>query len=222
MGSVSLFQSGGGGSATPGGSNGDIQYNNNGALGGVTLVPATNNGVANIQTTSTGYIYSQWPNYYGGGPEAWANGSANTVWASMYTIPITLLVNKITVQIATTAASSSVFAGLYDVNKNKVVSAVFDSSTGGVKTATPVEGATTIYPGVYWWAWGSTSTTPTCGMGVQGQDLGSGNFGNLFNNRLVRSGTAANAFSAGAMPSTLGTITAAAGSAYQPLFLLET
>jgi hypothetical protein len=36
--------SGSGGSATPGGSSGDIQYNNSGALGGVTSVPPANGG----------------------------------------------------------------------------------------------------------------------------------------------------------------------------------
>lgn len=49
-----LYQSGGGsGSATPGGSDGDIQYNNAGALGGETLVPLAHGGT-NADLSATG------------------------------------------------------------------------------------------------------------------------------------------------------------------------
>ncbi len=52
---------GGGGGGTPGGSNGQIQYNNNGAFGGVTLV-ALNHGGTNADLSATGgasYVLQQ-------------------------------------------------------------------------------------------------------------------------------------------------------------------
>jgi hypothetical protein len=45
-GSPATFQAGGGGGGTPGGTNGQIQYNNSGAFGGVTAVPVANGGTA--------------------------------------------------------------------------------------------------------------------------------------------------------------------------------
>lgn len=48
-----ILTSPGGGSTTPGGNNGDIQYNNNGVLGGETLVPLAHGGT-NADLSATG------------------------------------------------------------------------------------------------------------------------------------------------------------------------
>jgi hypothetical protein len=81
-------------------------------------------------------------------------------------------------------------------------------SLGGVPTyqATPTGGPVTLQPGYYYWAF-ACSTTVTCesaGGLVQG---GSGENEQAWNQSVVRGGFAANAMSAGVLPSTLGTLT---------------
>jgi hypothetical protein len=65
-------------------------------------------------------------------------------------------------------------------------------------TATP----TTVGPGVYWYAWGSTDGNGSVILHQPYQY-----YSVLFNANVARAGTAANHISAGAMPATLGTIT---------------
>lgn len=74
-GNTLTFASSGGGGGSPGGSNGDIQYNNSGSFGGVTVVPVSNGGSGltgvrtNIATTGNiadQAVASSWLNFTGG------------------------------------------------------------------------------------------------------------------------------------------------------------
>jgi len=75
-GAVTINASGGGGGGSPGGSNGQIQYNNNGSFGGITSVSVANGGTG-AAAFGQGWLYSA------GGTGALAASSSPTI-SSLY------------------------------------------------------------------------------------------------------------------------------------------
>jgi hypothetical protein len=217
--SIPLYQSGGGsgGSTAPGGSSGDIQYNNGGAFGGVTQVPPANGGVAELLTAGDGWFYS-----YGIQSEvraAAANNAAftapgaNVLVGRDFNLPYRITIRKITITVGTTVVAGKVIGvGIYSGDKNtKLIEATFDAASAGVKTVT-LGAAVTLDAGHYWFMTASDNSTITC-------DVLANLTAVAYSNRnFVRQGTAANPMVAQVLPATLGTITGAAHSDVLALF----
>lgn len=196
-----------GGSATPGGSSGDIQYNNSGALGGVTVVPAANGGVANLITSGQGFFwgYGLIDNSVGGTSTVIAPTGNNNVLVWQFVIPFRITVRKITFSNGSTvtAAATATF-GIYDISGNKLIDSGTFSTAVASQTVTNTLGTpVTLNPGVYWFAQSCSNTSNTSSGNINDSAAGR----TMRNASGVRQGTAANSASSGVLPSTLGTVT---------------
>ena len=209
--SMQLMMSGGG-STTPGGSSGDIQYNNAGAFGGVTVVPAANGGVANVSTTGEGYWF----------PEPLAESFAGKTFSTNSTIAATAnrvymaqtVLNrrqKISFFTFATGSAAGITSGnnfgyaLYNHDGSSRLATINVAGTVAVSTAVRTaiaETTVTLDPGVYWIAWVCTLTTTT--MNSIGNSVNTGLFGSL-GGSVIRWGhaSASNTSVAGSLPSSL-------------------
>jgi len=142
-------------------------------------------------------------------------GVNNQVLVTQFVLPITITVGQISFDVTTAIGGSVSAVGIYDSSGNKLVAAdnVSTASTG-VKT-TAIGSPVTLTPGIYYFAQGSSST----GVGMTCLVTNT-NWNTMRNhNTTKRQGAAANALSAGVLPSTLGTVTAAL--VYPVMTLLE-
>jgi hypothetical protein len=130
--------------------------------------------------------------------------------AVQVTLPVPVVVSKISINVTTDHASSHGFAALYSADgTTKIIDAghdAFDTSSTGVKTVTlgtPI----TLPAGSYLIAWsndgGSTNVLVT-GVGATALDYSTLTLLSTNANRYVR---AANGITSGNMPTTLGTLT---------------
>jgi hypothetical protein len=147
-----------------------------------------------------------------------AVGANNQVRVMQFVLPFRVTVTRISMEVTTAAASAVCDAGIYaaDGNTRHVYAGAnsgFSAGTTGVKTVT-LGASVTLAPGAYYYAWTCSDAT------VQVRLLNNpGGQNSLLNAVTVeKNGTAANAASAGILPTTLGTITAATAAAMVAIF----
>lgn len=174
----------------------------------VNALPPANGGVANVATNGQGYFVSDGRlNTYMGLSDAacsFTNGTINQVLAFQFTLPIAITVSRVSVTIVGVSSSNFASVGIYNAaGTTKLIdSGTFSTTTATTltNTITPV----TLTPGVYWYAHTSNVTAAT-GAGLTNP---SGTpIAPLLGAHTPRVGTAANASSAGVLPSSLGAIT---------------
>lgn len=169
------------------------------------ILAAARGGVAQIGTADKGYFISTDLRLNAMTTAANTLSTANQVRACQFKLDDYYTISKITITVsAAGAAGATVSAGIYDASGNLLIdSGAFDgtSATTQTKSITPV----TLPPGVYYFAQSqSTITTLTAQSIVQPAALIT-----MMNNQTIKKcGTCANAVVSGAMPPTLGTITA--------------
>ena len=202
------------GGGTPGGSNGDIQYNNAGAFGGVAIVPPSKGGIG--QPANYGFFGSALSpfNQNTTGTTGACVTANNQVRAVRIFIPALVSISRATLTVVATAAAATFATAFYDSSKNKLLEFGTyngNSATTQSLTATPVS----FTGGEYWFAWSNSNTAVTVQATAPNNTLGAivgatnGNFG-----------TAANAYSGG-MPASLGAITNITSSINIPLIFFE-
>lgn len=108
---------GGGGGGTPGGSSGQVQYNNAGAFGGFTASgDATINTATGVVTTvgeHPGYVSGGWYGPFGGGFRWQSSGipvSANQIICRMQIIPRLVTINALGAAVTTIGTTNAQFA----------------------------------------------------------------------------------------------------------------
>ena len=140
------------------------------------------------------------------------SGTANQLRCYQFTLTKTVTVNKVFAVIGTTVASANLlYVCLYDVNKNLLLQANFDTTTAGNLTATSVASGTTqivsgagitLQPGVYWFCVACSATTVTTTVSTPP-------FAGNVNIVALQSGSAANlvgSVTTKVAPATLGAI----------------
>lgn len=170
-----------------------------------TINPSTIISVANVATADQGYFIG--PNLTQAGLATSTGavvGSAQQVRACQFVLPFRETVSSVTITVVGTVAASTVTVGIYDApGTTKLIdSGTFDgsSATTQKKTFTPV----TIGPGVFWFAQSASTQTTLTATVVQG---GAGTATVINNDTNKLCGQAANAATAGVLPSSLGAIT---------------
>lgn len=121
-----------------------------------------------------------------------------------FILPFRAVVANIATEVTTAGGASTLYGvGLYDTNKNLLLhTGAVDANTTQVNNVAIT--ARTLEPGHYWLAQTSDSATTQCRIiNTPATEK------TLMNAATVQVGTAANAASAGVLPATLGTITAA-------------
>lgn len=134
-----------------------------------------------------------------------AVSSANQVYAFRFSLPASFTVSSISYYINTLSAGGNCDFGLYDSSGNLLThtGAQSTATTGAFDVAISGGGSTTFSAGVYYFAWGCDNITAKVET-FSGSVLPA-----LFNAGTTKNvGTGANALSAGALPATLGTVTA--------------
>lgn len=151
-------------------------------------------------------------------------GTANQIGAVQFELPFSITIRSISMYVVTGAGSGYATTAIYDITGTiKYVDAganAFDTHTASqvlrtVTLATPV----TLAAGIYWWATASTDVSGSiAGYSIYQYVPAS------VNTNAVRYGTAANSLVAGAMPSSLGTITgfATSNTTTIPIILFNT
>lgn len=167
-----------------------------------------------FETAGIGYFFALW----GFGPPPTGGvglglGASKFIYATLVTEPIT--VRKIAFNVTTFQAASKIYVALYDSSKNLVA----NSSTGGVVTtsngvkSTTLGTPVTLNPGLYY----VFIQGDTAGLVVDGV-TGATNSLAILNQNVTRVGTPTNGVSAGAVPSSLGTLNTAVVGAISILF----
>lgn len=138
------------------------------------------------------------------------SATANQVICFQLTLKAAYTVRKISF-FSNSAASAKASCAIYDsTGTNKLVDAgtnAFDNSNVSSMQTVTLGSPVVLSPGMYWFACSSTSATPNSAVGSS-LTAGAAGYNSFFNVNSTRAGTAANAMSGGAMPSSLGTITA--------------
>lgn len=137
--------------------------------------------------------------------------TGNVVRAQYFVLASRLKISKMVLDLSAGSgtAGSHAYVGIYAAGgATKLVEGKFAADSATVQSVTPTGGAVTLEPGVYILAFGadSASGTVTCRAGLA--SLAS--FVSLINADSVQQGTAANAISSGALPSSIGVISALA------------
>lgn len=169
------------------------------------LLPPANAGVANISVADQGYFIGPNLTQAGLATSTGAVVSAGQqVRACQFVLPWRQKVTSMTITVVGTVGSSTITTGIYDAaGTTKLIdSGTFDggSATTQKNTITPV----TIGPGAFWFAQ-SASTQTTLTATVVQSAAGMATVINNDTNKLC--GQAANAATAGVLPSSLGAIT---------------
>ena len=141
---------------------------------------------------------------------------ANTVYYCQFVQPYTMTIGHAGIRTATTASSGNAFnVGIYSVSGSKLIDSgalSTISATTNVTTAVATGAGTTLTMNTsYLFVWAATSVTPNVyGFNANGTiNIGYITMLNSMLSTLPNGcGTAANALSAGALPVTLGTLTA--------------
>jgi hypothetical protein len=104
---------------------------------------------------------------------------------------------------------AAVGVGVYDSSGNRLVhwDSVNAANSNTTVTATPTGGAVLVQPGNYQWAFACSTTSQVSSIPAL-TNGGTEESSEPWNNSRARSGSAANAMSAGVLPATLGTVTA--------------
>jgi hypothetical protein len=136
-----------------------------------------------------------------------APGSVGVVNVVQLQLDAQYTISELSAYVITGAGSGYMCAGLYSVNGLiKLIDAgtnAFNTQHSQVLETVTLPSAVVVSPGTYWFAWGSTD-----GNGAVVRHLQQTYFTPLFSASAIRYGTAANTISGGALPTTLGAITA--------------
>jgi len=155
--------------------------------------------------------------YYGGSiGNSTVSTTINQITAWKFSLFSTITVSRVSWNVGTAIAASSVNVGIYDSTlSNKLVDVSLSAATATIVNAsiTPV----TLTPAVYYLAQSSSAT----GVQVTGATLPTIALVNLLNGNTVRVGQASNATVGGVMPASLGTLTADSIFLNVPLPLFE-
>lgn len=170
------------------------------------LTDKTLDDIESLLATESGTLSFFIPPYdYFDASSSAAMGSANQVRVALFYLDRKITINSVHFEVATASASTNGSMGIYssDGNTLHVTTGAVATTSTGLKNTT-LGSTVTLDPGFYYFAWTNSSTTPAFGVGLI--DANAYNIPNAGSMKLL--GTAANASSGGALPSTLGTITA--------------
>jgi hypothetical protein len=191
------------GSLSTSGSTATVAFNLTDSATGI--LPPANGGVANVNTVDQGYFFGVTIK-----PPEVVNalaitGTNNQVRAYQFVLPYRVVVARIAIEITTLSGGSIVDIGIYNAaGTTKVLSlgGITGGGTGVISTSiTPV----TLDPGVYFFAQVASDTTVAARVAA----IPAASATILNANAVEKVGTAANAATAGVLPSSLGVITSA-------------
>lgn len=171
------------------------------------VLPAGSGGVANL-TTGLGFFFGGYVSKPPGGSSlAVLTASANQVRAFEFVLPYAITVGHCA-WFTGASAGDTVDFGIYSSDgTTKLLDCGATVSAGSSAAQQISTSSTPLTPGVYYFAWTQTGT-PTTTFQIQGDT--SGNVTAILNiNSQKRFVTAGNTATAGALPSSLGTLTAA-------------
>lgn len=138
---------------------------------------------------------------------ATAVGMANQVVAYQFVLPYSITVGHVTIQVNKGAASSTVNVGIYDSNGTLLVdSGAFDTVPGTTALSKALPSSVALSPGVYYFAQSASAPASDGLKLVTAPVAGEGMMNNV--GAAVRVAIAASSASGGALPSTLGALTA--------------
>lgn len=180
-------------------------------------LPPANGGVAKVSTAALGYFWggTVFDIRNAGANNALVN-SANQVRAFQFVLPYTVTVGRVTWGVAANAGDTVSF-GIYSADgATKLVDSGATVSAGTNAVQSVTIGAVTLPPGIYYFAWTQSNTTTTFNTFAQFNTMTA----LINNNSQKRMLTAGNAATAGAFPSSLGTLTTAV-SAVMPMVIFE-
>ena len=174
---------------------------------------ASTPAAATVDTVDLGFLSSSIMH----GGQAMVNAAliagANEVRATQFVLLFRITIGQLSFHVTTLDVGKFVGTGIYSADRNTLLleSGGVSTTTTGVKVTalgTPV----TLEPGIYWQADTTDSTV------VQMRKVSMTSMDSLLNSQtLEKMGIAANTSTAGALPATLGAITAAAQS---PLYVI--
>lgn len=193
------------------------------------VLPQANGGKIQVTTANQGYFWGTCQNAMAGlGSTAitsLVSGSANQVRAWQCVLPYSVTINKVSIEVQVNSAAQTCNVGIYSADRTTklVDSGTFDMAVGAGApgtTRTNTLGAPVTVSGPIWVGFSCSDTTAA--IGAAGAALGA-NVGQLFGNigGGPIMGSAANATSAGVMPASLGTISAATAVSTSPLMRFE-
>lgn len=160
-------------------------------------------------------------------------GTANLVFVWQFRLTNTFTFNALSIKVSNlTGGGTTVGIAIYSSTGNRLVhwdSIPYTSSSPPTGcnpgcTVNPTGGAVTLPPGYYYWAAAELASNQSNQTGGGITFSGSGEGVKPWNTRsVVRTGTAANAMSAGVLPATLGTLSAGfpVGTNNLPLWIVE-
>lgn len=169
--------------------------------GGVTI------GVTNI--SSGGYLVGPTLGFpQTTGASANLVTTSNTVRVALFFVAASMTLTKSATQVVGGSNGTKFSFGIYNSSGTKVIdSGIFTVAGTGIQTST--FGSVTLTPGFYYFA---QTTDNNVGVQCTSLSLGSTTLAALLNSNLVVYGTAANASTAGSLPSTLGVVSAENGT----------
>ena len=144
------------------------------------------------------------------------NYAANTVLALQFVLQASWTISRVAYQLSQVGAGGSAFSfGIYNASGSKLVDATFDGTSASVQDLVITQTSVVLPAGVYYFAYTSTDNN------INGPCAQVGNIPiQLFaalNQTAVRFATCANSATAGVLPATLGTLTAASGATVDSL-----
>ena len=148
-----------------------------------------------------------------------AVGAINTVYVSQFVLASAMTIGHVTTSVVTGSAGATGNVGIYNSAGTKLVdSGAISLAASSSRPVTPFT-AVTLPPGTYYLAWAQTSLTPVVETVLNPSTA----LILATNANSTKYGTAANALSAGVLPSTLGALTAATTSVgvYVPTTVFE-
>jgi hypothetical protein len=174
----------------------------NSASGGFMISDGMRGNASTLQSSLVDYSYSV--------------SAANTVYYCQFVQPYTMTIGHAGIRTAEASSGNAFNVGIYTVGGTKMIdSGAFSTTTGSVNIfgAVASGGGTTLTMNTsYLFVWAATSTTPNVYSFYGDSSIQTG-FVTMLNSLTGTSpygcGTATNALSAGALPATLGTLTAA-------------
>lgn len=136
----------------------------------------------------------------------------NRVYFVRFTIPFSITIKRATVWCTSNVGTPNLSCGIYDSNGNKLLdSGVFALNATAAKFSNTFA-AVTLAAGTYYFAWALSNSASGSFGGMNTSTADNNAFVSIFNAITSNFGFAANAFAAGALPATLGALTAFAAN----------
>lgn len=207
-----LMQTGGGGSSTPTGSANLVEATPNGSSGSASLRALVVQDLPIPSLAGDGaYMWTMDcdDGSIGATATAIAPTGSNNVLVFKFVCRKTIVIRKIVfMNGSTVTASATANFGIYDASGNLLIdSGVFSTSTVSQTLSNTLTTPVTLYANTtYWFAQACTNGTNTA-AGNGPATMSNAVVPVTRNKNVVRQGLAANAYSAGALPPTLGVVT---------------